>query len=109
MAGQVKTAFEGMAQKGIDAIKGAWEGLGDYNIKPDGFLEVFKVPEVPCQNPDLNMNHIAPGADFTMDICGNSLLQWLRELLYWSAWIGTAWYIWRRFMSAEGVNEVGGE
>ena len=100
----VKNSLSGASQKFSDTIAG--EHSKNYGLTKDNFFPDlrFGLPRTECVNPDLNLAHL--GIDLTFDLCGHWLVQLLKPVEAWLLGIYTTYYVWRRFMTAEQVQEV---
>ena len=86
-------------------------GIAWSSLFPDLF---FGAPRIACQPVNFNLAAVGFGNGMhgsglmVFDFCSNQWLLMLRDLLKWVVYIGGVFYIWRRFMSAEGVSPIDG-
>ncbi|MEC5386734.1 hypothetical protein VVD49_13450 [Uliginosibacterium sp. H3] len=88
-------------QSRVDAQRSDDHGISWSGFFPDLW---FGADPVPCVPMNLNMGAFA----FNFDFCNNQFLIMMKKIAEWLMYVGTVFYIWRRFLSAEveGVANV---
>jgi hypothetical protein len=96
----------GLSDGVMDELGRGLDGADDIGVsggKPGGWLNL---PYVACKNPVLDFSSISRGFSFELPVCDSWAISLVHNLLNWLLWLFTGFYIWRRFMSAEGLTDT---